>query len=74
MHDLEGHFVELCEKPNPNILIWGSSGQGKTYFCCRRIEEILKVGKRVIIIDFSGSYTKKELMKNKILFLEKYKF
>lgn len=71
MHDLEGHFVELCEKPNPNILIWGSSGQGKTYFCCRRIEEILKVGKRVIIIDFSGSYTKKELMKNKILFLEK---
>ena len=39
LHDVEGRVLKMCNVPNPNILIWGSSGQGKTYFCCQKIEE-----------------------------------
>lgn len=65
MRDLDGNLITLSETPNPNVVVWGSSGQGKTYFFCREIERAVRENKHVLIIDYSGSYTKEELEKNK---------
>lgn len=67
MFDIEENVVKMCNNPNPHILIWGQSGQGKTYFNCRKIEEAIKLGKQVLIIDYSGSYTKNEFKKNNFI-------
>lgn len=64
MKDLEGNSINLLHEPNGHLLVWGRSGQGKTYFCQRKIEEECRSGKRVLILDFSGSYTKEQLAKN----------
>lgn len=66
MMDKENNFITLAECPNPNVLVWGRSGQGKTYFFCREIEREVRKGKKVLIIDYSGSYTSEELEKNQI--------
>ena len=62
--DKENHKVTLTDRPNGHILVLGKSGSGKTYFLCRKIEEDLEAGKRVFIIDYSGSYTKSEMKRN----------
>lgn len=61
MTDREGNFIKLSKFPNPNILVWGRSGQGKTYFCYRKIEESVAEGERILILDYSGSYTQQEM-------------
>lgn len=66
MMDKENNFITLAECPNPNVLVWGRSGQGKTFFFCREIEREVRKGKKVLIIDYSGSYTSEELEKNQI--------
>lgn len=71
MRDIEGNTIKICSIPNPNILIWGRSGQGKSYCCCRRIEEAVQEGKQVLIIDYSGSYTEDQLRKNRSNILAK---
>lgn len=67
MTDREENKVTMSEIPNPNVLVWGRSGQGKTYYFCREIERELKRGKRNLILDYSGSYTKEELEKNGVV-------
>lgn len=66
MKDLEGNMIEMAGTPNEHVLIWGQSGQGKTYYTCRKIENEIAKGKRVLVVDFSGSYSLKELQKNKV--------
>ena len=51
--DKENHEIKICKTPNPHILILGKSGEGKTYFCCRKIEEEIQDGKSVLIFDYS---------------------
>lgn len=74
MYDVEGNEIKLCSEPNANLLIWGRSGQGKTYLCCRKIEELVRQGRRVLILDYSGSYTKSELLRNRYCFFDKTQF
>lgn len=61
LKDREGHEIELTKDGNGHILVYGKSGQGKTYFLCRMLEKYCEEGKRVLIIDFSGSYSHREL-------------
>ena len=53
--DKENHVIKIREIPNAHLLILGKSGEGKTYFCCRKMEENLRDGKNVIIFDYSNS-------------------
>lgn len=69
MTDLEDNKIFLADIPNPNVLICGRSGQGKTWYCCRQIEEAYEAGKNVLIIDYSGSYTEQELTRNAYKYL-----
>lgn len=57
---------EIAETPNAHQVITGSSGYGKTYQICRRIEELQKRGKRMTILDFSSSFAPEEREKNKL--------
>lgn len=61
--DTEQNLVEINPIENNHIKIIGKSGSGKTYWSCRQIEKIC-TDTPVLIIDFSGSYTKDELTKN----------
>lgn len=71
MKDKEHNEIALESKPNGHILTWGQSGRGKTYFLCRRVEELSRMGKNILILDYSGSFTKKELEEKKFLYLDK---
>lgn len=62
--DLDGNRIKLSNTPNSHILVLGTSGYGKTYFCVRKMEEICEDGQSVYVLDISGSYTKEELEKN----------
>ena len=68
--DKENHEIKICKTPNPHILILGKSGEGKTYFCCRKIEEEIQDGKSVLIFDYSKSYSLPELHKCKFRYSE----
>lgn len=70
MRDIEGNSIRLAHEANGHLLVWGRSGEGKTYFCQRKIEEYLEDGKRILILDFSGSYTKEQLEKNNFKYIE----
>ncbi|WP_455191143.1 ATP-binding protein [Eubacterium ramulus] len=61
MTDREGNLISLSKTPNPNTLVWGKSGYGKTFFCYRKVEEAVAEGESVLIIDYSGSYTRQEM-------------
>lgn len=47
--------------PNGHILMLGKSGCGKTYAQCRFIEDTLRNGGKVLVIDWSGSFSIDEL-------------
>ena len=70
LRDLEGRKINVCQIPNAHILILGKSGEGKTYFCCRRMEEEVQDGKSVIIFDYSSSYSIPELIKCKFRYVK----
>ena len=70
LRDLEGRKINVCQIPNAHILILGKSGEGKTYFCCRKIEEEIQDGKSVFIFDYSNSYSLPELRKCKFRYSE----
>lgn len=55
--------IRLSGIPNAHLLILGKSGMGKTYFQCQQIEEGMKMALKTLIVDFSGSFTRKELEK-----------
>lgn len=66
MKDREGNEITMTEYPNQHVLIWGQSGQGKTFCTYRHIEKAVENGKHVLILDFSGSYSQQELKKNRM--------
>ena len=68
--DRENHVIKIRQIPNAHILILGKSGEGKTYFCCRKIEEEIQDGKSVFIFDYSSSYSIPELIKCKFGYVE----
>lgn len=70
LKDLEGNMVKLSEKPNSHLMILGQSGFGKTFLLCRKIEEEIRRRKSILIMDFSGSYTERELRKNRLQCME----
>ena len=63
--DLEGNKVNLIEKPNGHRLILGKSGTGKTFLLLRNVEQLAKKGKKILILDYSASFTDLELAKSK---------
>lgn len=69
--DKEGHEVHIAEAGNGHTVVLGNSGQGKTFFLCRMIEEACERGEKVLIIDFSGSYSEKQLLEKGFLYIEK---
>lgn len=71
MFDLEKNQIQLAETPNSHILVWGRSGQGKTYCLCRKMEKVYEEGGNIFVVDFSGSYTERELQKNCFKYTEK---
>ena len=66
MRDMDGNEIQLNSVPNPHILAWGKSGQGKTFFFNRRIEDAVNQNRNVLIVDYSGSFTKIERRKAKL--------
>ena len=70
LKDKEDHVIKISKIPNAHVLILGKSGEGKTYFCCRKIEEDLREGKKIIIFDYSNSYSLPELRKCKFRYAE----
>lgn len=60
----EENVINLTEKPNGHLLVLGQSGTGKTYFLCRKMEEKIQQRKRIMVWDYSASYTDSELEKN----------
>ena len=62
MNDKIGNTIELSSDPNGHVLILGQTGQGKTYELCRLVEDYCGQGKRILIIDYSGSFTERELV------------
>ena len=59
-----GATIHLQNTPNAHELYLGKSGSGKTWAICRRIEELYSFGKKILIVDYSGSYTIEELKKS----------
>lgn len=64
LKDIESNNITLTCKPNGHLLILGISGAGKTFFLCRKVEDALSNGKRVLIFDYTASFTDVELAKN----------
>lgn len=60
----ERNKIILIDKPNGHLLVLGMSGSGKTFFLCRRMEDALSNGKKVLIFDYTASFTDVELAKN----------
>ena len=58
------YAIRLAEKPNGHLFILGQSGTGKTYFLYRKMEEDVNNGKRIIVWDYSASYSDSEREKN----------
>ena len=56
--------IHLLNTPNAHELYLGKSGSGKTWAICRRVEELYSFGKKILILDYSGSYTVEELEKS----------
>lgn len=71
MYDREGNQIILSEIPNAHSLIWGRSGQGKTFYCLRKIEEEIARGKQVAVFDYTNSYTADELSRGNFIFQDK---
>lgn len=74
MTDNEGTLVHIITILNKHILAVGKSGSGKTFWLMQRIHELLAEAKKILILDFSGSYSKRELEKSNPALLEKIKF
>lgn len=65
MKDDYGNVIELSPEPNGHSLFLGQTGQGKTYALCRLSENYCEQGKKMLILDYSGSFTEHELDEKK---------
>ncbi len=61
LKDLSGNKITLADTPNGHSLILGRSGVGKTFYICRKMEEYVSKEKKILILDYSSSYTLSEL-------------
>lgn len=66
MTDKFGNNYVIAEQPNSHQLITGSSGYGKSFQLCRRIEELFAQDKMIILLDFSNSFSVEERRKNRL--------
>lgn len=64
LQDLEGNKIEVEFNENRHIKVTGKSGTGKTYWVCQEIKRFVAEQIPVLILDFSSSYTNRELEKN----------
>lgn len=71
LRDLEGHEVQIVRESNGHKFTYGVSGYGKTYENIREVEAYFKARKNVLILDYSGSYTEKELREKGFLYLNR---
>lgn len=58
-----GARVHLVSVPNSHEAYIGKSGMGKTWAICRRMEEFSLSEKKTLVLDWSGSFSEKELKK-----------
>lgn len=54
-------IIRLKPQMNEHQLYLGKSGSGKSWALCREIEEQVKKGRKIIVVDYSGSFTAQEL-------------
>lgn len=59
--DKLGNRIHTISEENYSMTILGKPGSGKTYSMYRHIEESVRDGIGVLIVDFSGSYTEYEI-------------
>ena len=74
MKDKENNTITVVENINKHYLALGNSGNGKTYWAMQKLNELAEKGKRVMVLDFSGSYTESEVAKSNPGLLGKIKF
>lgn len=74
MKDLEGREIVISKNLNDHKLILGKSGSGKTYYCNRDLENIYSSGKRVLVLDYSGSYTPQEMTKANFAYFDEVEY
>ena len=74
MKNLEGARVNIVEHMNPHYLVLGKPGAGKTYWSMKNIEKSIEEGKRICVLDFSGSYSIAEVSKSNPALLKKIEF
>lgn len=60
------NLITLSDIPNEHLMILGSSGYGKMYYCCQRMEEETSRKRKILVIDYSSSYDEKEREKNNL--------
>lgn len=68
IRDIEGHQVQIVAENNFHKFVYGMTGTGKTYWMTREVEEGYRLRKKTLILDFSGSYTIRELCEKKFLY------
>ncbi len=71
--DKEGHEIHLIGEANGHKLVLGNSGQGKTFFLMRELEDYCEQNKMILILDYSGSFTEEEMAEKKFLYPDKVK-
>ncbi len=74
MRDVEGNKVTIVEKSNRHILVIGKTGYGKTYWLLKRLHQIIATGKKVMILDFAGSYIEELIREDNPEIVKKMRF
>ena len=70
MTDKEGNIIHLRPEGAGGILITGKAGFGKTFALNRALEDTVENKKTAIILDYSGSFSNKELKRNRFKYIE----
>lgn len=65
-----GNIFRLSDEPNPQIIITGRSGFGKSFATFQMLDDYIKLGKNTLVLDFAGSYTVAEAEKASFSFDE----
>ena len=73
MTDDFGNVIELSVEPNGHSLFLGQTGQGKTYALCRLSENYYEKRKKMLILDYSGSFTESELDEKRFKYIKEVK-